>query len=306
METKEISTVNTKEEIKLLNYLLDNTARDQELIKMNEIKEKYFQSNLKENIAKYAVINFILEYNSFKRIWNNKSHKKLGKELIKNYSNIDIIEISLQTIKDVIKDPSPFRALISFRKEIPKEKSYLELYFKLMLLNQNIEHIITGIKNLLHIQNKTIFHKLEKLDLKNPYAMLLERDLINDLILKESDVNENNLLENAILSLNNYLFHCPQCKEILYYNHNKEALFICINQHLFNYNDINSFKNDIEIEILCQKCNNNIMIYEKNYICLNCKKFFCINCFDLHRKENINNVLVDIFNLGYLCNEHFE
>ncbi len=35
----------------------------------------------------------------------------------------------------------------------------MELYFKLMLLNQNIEHIITGIKNLLHIQNETNFYK---------------------------------------------------------------------------------------------------------------------------------------------------
>lgn len=66
--------------------------------------------------------------------------------------------------------------MIEFKKPIPENKSHLELYFKLLLLNQNIEYIIIGIKKQLEIQNENILQHLKELDLRNPYSVLLLRD----------------------------------------------------------------------------------------------------------------------------------
>ena len=308
MEAKDCREGTVEQEKIILSNLLENREKDIDLIKINKLKEKYLSSEVKEDLAKYAIISFILEYNTFNRIWNNKSHKKLAKELIKNYNKNDIINNSLKAINKTIIEPSPFRAIISFRKIISKDKSHLELYFKLMMLNQNIKHIIFGIKKLLNIQDESIFLQLEELDLRNPYAIILTRDIVNDLILKDSNLDSKNILENAIQNINNYLFHCPKCKEILYYNNNlkDKPKFTCINEHNFNEDDIINFKKTIELNLECRKCKKIIKIFENNYICMNCKQFFCKACFDEHRKQNMNNILIDIYNLGYLCPEHFQ
>ena len=113
-----------EEEKIILNNILENKVKYIDLVKINEIKEKYFGSDVKEDIARYTIISFIIEFNSFNRIWSNKSHKKLVKELIMNYNKNDIINISLKIINETIIEPSPFRAIISFRKNIPKDFKY--------------------------------------------------------------------------------------------------------------------------------------------------------------------------------------
>lgn len=87
-------------EKKILNDLLEKIDYDQKILK--EIKQKYFGSEKKEDLIKYTIVNFITEYNTFKRVWNNKIHRKLIKKLIENYNNKKIIDSSLKIINETI------------------------------------------------------------------------------------------------------------------------------------------------------------------------------------------------------------
>ena len=77
--------------------------------------------------------------------------------------------------------------MISFSKNISQEKQYLKFYFKILMINQNITEIIWGINNLINIKNKNIENLLKKLNFKNPYAIILIRDLLNELIIAENE-----------------------------------------------------------------------------------------------------------------------
>lgn len=54
----------------------------------------------------------------------------------------------------------------------------------------------------------------------------------------------------------------------------------------------------------CEKCKNKIEIFENNYKCLQCQKYFCESCADNHKQKDINNILIDLYEVGYICEEH--
>ena len=124
---------------------------------------------------KYDIISYIIEYNPFHPLWKNKQIKGLAKEFVNIYQGKNILEASLNVMNNKFKEPSPFRAMLSFKNNFSLEKKYLEFYFKVMMLKQNIQDIIKGINDLLGIKSEIIENQLKKLKFKNPYSIFFIR-----------------------------------------------------------------------------------------------------------------------------------
>ena len=208
-----------QENMRELISTADKTRKQKLSLELKELKEKLIKSNEPINIARGAIISYVLNYSNNNSIFKTKKAKNLVKEFIDNFLIKEVIEKSLINMNDKFKDPSPFRTMISFRKEIKCEKKYLELYFKIMLINQNIADIIDGINILLQINNQRIVTLIKNSSFKNPYSIIVLRELLNELLLIENEFNDKILLETV---LNNfkyyYIFHCPVCMGILYIN----------------------------------------------------------------------------------------
>ena len=56
----------------------------------------------------------------------------------------------------------------------------------------------------------------------------------------------------------------------------------------------------------CNLCKNKLQIFEDNYKCLYCKEYFCQKCSENHKKDNINNILINLYEIGYICEEHYQ
>ena len=193
----------------------------------------------------------------------------MAKEFIQYFPNKDVIELSLDSLNKYFKNSSPSLIIISFKQEINKEKNYLEFYFKVLILLQNINDIIEGINNQLDIKNNYIKELFEKLNFKNPYAVLLIRDLINELILKQNDIKIEEALKNLINNLKNYYtFYCPKCFEILLVVYNPNICLFCPKEKYYFFpKDENGLKNIIYSNIKCNICSKIIEIYDNNYKC---------------------------------------
>ena len=50
--------------------------------------------------------------------------------------------------------------------------------------------------------------------------------------------------------------------------------------------------------------NVNLELYETNFICFQCDKFFCGKCSELHKSECLKNVLCKIYKCSFACREH--
>ena len=199
--------------------------------------------------------------------------------------------------------------MISFIKNINEEKQYLEFYFKIMMINQNIEDIIKGIKNILSIENNNIENLLKNLNFKNPYANIIIRDLLNELIIIDIKLNNTIILENVIKRLNKYyyLFHCPNCMGILYINISDRIYINCVKcNKILIKKDINELKNILNYKIKCVTCQNEIEIYGNNYKCLQCNHFYCCNCAKNHEKTDINHLLISLYEVSFICEKHYE
>ena len=278
------------------------------IIQLNKEKDKLLKSKNKESIARSAVINYVVKYNHTVTIYKVKNENNFIEGLINSFLKENMIELSLNKISDIFKDPSPLRIMISFGKKISQDKKYLELYFKLILLKQNIQEILNGIKILLGIDNNEINNQMNKLNLENPYAILLLRDLIDELIIRDIKQEDKIVFKNVLNNLkNNYLFHCPKCSEILSVNFLKEITVKCVNNHFcLRPKSVDELKNAINNKSKCEYCKCVIEIYEDNYKCLNCKHFYCKDCSEYHKKEDIKNVLINVYNVGFMCEKHLQ
>lgn len=135
----------------------------------------------------------------------------MAKELFYNYLENNIIEVCLNLINNKFSDFSPFRVMISFINPIDKEQAYLELFFKIMLIKQNIQDILRGIKLFFNVKEKIIKY-LERLNFQNPYSIIFIRDFINELIIKFNTCDGEEILKSIIVNMKKYyLFHCKEC-----------------------------------------------------------------------------------------------
>ena len=239
---------------------------------LEEASNSLKQTKTPENIARSAIIEFILKYT--KSLTKNNIINKLIGKFPKCFPKEDVVEMSLSKIDDELNESSPLKAMVSFGKDISKNKKYLELCFKLILLEQNIESLISGINTLLNIKNKVVESQLKKLDFENPYSIILMRELINKMIEESKEKEPELLLSGVIENINrNYLFFC-------------------------------NVQNNLKSKMKCENCKKSIEIFEKNFNCIKCNNFYCQRCSDLHTKKDINNILINIYELGYICREH--
>ena len=277
-------------------------------VKLIKFKEKLMETDISSNIARGAIILLVLNYKTNSPIFKIKKVKDLLNELIDNFSKNDIIQKSLKDINDKFKEPSPIRTMISFRKKIKQEKEYLELYFKIMMINQNSDFIIEGINSLLGINNENILNLIRSANFKNPYSILVVRELLNELLLIENQFDEKILLETVLNDFkNHYIIHCPNCLGILYVNTCQSISLTCVKCSKGNFvKNLNELKNSFNYDLKCNDCQQKLEIFKDNYKCIECNHFFCQKCAIIHEKGDVDNILIHIYEVANICEKHCE
>lgn len=307
LNTTQIIENKINREFELLKKLsAEEKIEDKEkiIISINKEKENYLKSNNPDDIVRGAILSYELEYNPQYPLWHNKETKELAKELIDKYLEDNIIEVCLDLINKKFSSYSPFRVMISFQKSIDLNQRYLELFFKMMMIKQNIQDILRGIKLFFKIKEKTINY-LGGLDFKNPYTIILFRDFLNELIINAKGCDAEEILKGVISNMKTYyLFRCKDCLQILYVSCFEDITFTCINRHYFLPKSKEDLLNMTYFNIKCEICKINIELFETNYKCLECQKYFCQSCADKHKNNNIQNVLINLYEVGYICEEH--
>ena len=144
-----ISTKNVKDKDKLYQ-------------KLDVVKNRLKQSTIPENLVKSTIINYIINSSKISSLSKDKEAKEMAKEFIQYFPNKDVIELSLDSLNKHFKNSSPSVIVKSFKQEINKEKNYLEFYFKIVILLQNINDIKEAINNQLDVKNNYIKELLEK------------------------------------------------------------------------------------------------------------------------------------------------
>ena len=64
-----------------------------------------------------------------------------------------------------------------------------------MLLSKNIQNLICGLNNYLSINNEFLDNKLKKIDFESPYAQVLVRNIIDNLISKEKKLTDEEIMK---------------------------------------------------------------------------------------------------------------
>ena len=263
-----------------------------------------------ENIVRSAIIQFILKYTD--SLTKDKFRDNLKGKLSSCFAEEEVMIKSISEIHNVLKESSPFKMMVSFGESINEDKKYLLLCFKLILLEQDIDDLILGIKTLLNINNKHIEYQLKMLDFNNPYSIILMRQLLENMLLESKNIQPEVMLKNVIDDINrHYLFHCPKCLTILYLTKNEknQDILFCPKEKrdIFSLDipkDMADLEEKLLLDIHCNICDKKIEIFENNVKCIKCQKFYCQKCSDIHAKEDIENIFMNIYELGYFCEEH--
>ena len=279
---------------------------------VNQEITKLIQKSNEDSFVLQAIVYFILLYNPTHSEWKNKEIAEFSKKLISFYEQgKDISTPILKLMDDNFKKPSSFKILINFCEKLEKEKAYLECSFKLLLLTKNICNLLFGIKNFLSINDEFLANQLEKIDFESPYSQVLVRNVIEKMIVlnKKLDTKEiKEIFKKQITDLKNYYrFLCPTCIQFQFIRYYKgQFTVICRNNH--NYSD--KIKNIDKLEFLknfaikCQNCKVNLEMFESNFICFQCDKFFCGKCSEEHKSQCIKFILCKLFKCSFVCREH--
>ena len=292
-----------------MNALFNSKIKkeDEKLIaKLVKSKDKLLKSGIPENIVRSGIISYIIKYFG-KELDKVKKSKEITTLFCQVFSQKEVVQQCLNIINTRFSTPSIYKAVTTFRKNISEEKKHLEIYFKLILITQNIGDIIEGIHVLLNIKNQNIENIFKRANFNNPYSIIIIRDLINELIEKDISQIDEEILQNVIQNMKiTYLFHCPNCFGILYSKYTDNKKITCVKHQNINVNNLNELKSLLDFNINCKGCNQRIEIYENNFKCSDCYKFFCEKCAKKHEKENIKNRFINIYEIGYICEEHYE
>ena len=290
------------------------TIEEKEIIikRFEEIKILLKESKKSDDLIRISILDYLIVYNPLNHLWKNKNIQDLSKTLISLYDKTNIQKSLLEVIGKIFIEPSPFKQLISFQKQIPEEKSYLECIFKLILLIRNKELLLKNIKEIFIIKDdnfKFLKEKLSNMDFKNPFSNILIRDIIVDLIISENVDKIERIFQEEASNLKKYfLFRCPKCLEMFIILHNNNSFFLsCLNGH--DYTD--KIKNIKFFELLknhsikCHICNQILELFENNFICSECNYCFCYKCSKKHQKNCLKFSLIEIYNVGFVCKTHY-
>ena len=177
---------------------IKNTNEKEILLNLiSQEKEKFKQLTSEDDFIRQAILDFVIIYNPLNLEWKNETVANFCKKLIQFYDEGNNISIPiLNLMNNYFKAPSYFKVLIQFEKKIQKEKAYLECCFKLILLTKNLENLLNGIKNCLKINDEFLFKQIEKIDFDSPYAHILLRRLVENLIAAEKNLTNEEIEKN--------------------------------------------------------------------------------------------------------------
>ena len=285
-----------------------NEKEKEDLLSLiNQEKLKLSQINNDDSLIRQAIIDFFIIYNPTNSEFKNEEIANFSKNLIALYkSGKDISSPILKLIEDNFKKPSAFKILKNFTT-IQRNRAPIECCFKLLLLSKNIQNLICGLNNYLSINNEFLNNKLKKIDFESPYAQVLVRNIIDNLISKEKKLTDEEIMklyEKQIEILNDYYkFLCPVCLQFLFVRYiPKKYSLTCRNGH--NYSDsidiIEEYDKLKNFIIKCQSCKKKLELYESNFICFECNKFFCGKCSELHKNDCLKYDLCKIYKCSFL------
>ena len=136
---------------------------------------------------------------------------------------------------------------------------------------------------------------------------VLKNNKINIFYIKIKHISKDKLLYNK---KNIKGIICPKCGEIckIKFDDYKIILYECKNNHILKNIEFENFIEAQNIEISKVKCSNCSKIeetikFDEYYICLECNKYLCKLCKDIHDKEH-NIIKYEYRN--YICNIHNE
>ena len=277
-----------------------------------EIKRLLKESHKSDDLIRISILDFLIVYNPINHLWKYKSIKELSKNLISLYDKPNIQSSLLNVIEEIFIEPSPFKQLIFFQKQIPKEKCHLECIFKLILLIRNKELLLKNIEDIFKIKDKDfqfLKEKFSNMNFKNPFANILLREIIAKLIISEKIDGIEGVFQEEAANLKKYfLFRCPKCLEMLIVLHKNNSFFLsCLNGHNYSSNikSIKFFDNLINNPIKCHICGQILELFETNFICSECNYCFCYKCSKNHQKNCLKFSFIEIYNVGFVCKTHY-
>ena len=268
---------------------------------LNELKKTIIDEP--EYIVKNAIIDFFLIINPFSIKWEEEL-KDISNYFIKYYSGMIKAE-KMKFIFIGLKNPL-LKFLIQIDDFFPKEKEEVKLAFKIILLTQDKKTIINYIKSYLISSKEEIENEINKINFNNPFAIIFMHSLFNVIFSKK------NKTKNILDKINNKMkkvqtFRCNQCFDLLYIIHiNNITSLICNNashtiEKCEKIEDLEKLNN---YDLICCECGTKLKLYYENYKCIICKKFVCFNCRNNHYKSCPPSELIDLFNVGYICEKH--
>ena len=100
------------------------------------------------------------------------------------------------------------------------------------------------------------------------------------------------------------IFICSQCFDLLYIIHNKEGTTLVCNNPSHTIINSKNIKELNNYDLICCECKKIIKIYCDNYKCIKCKLFVCELCSDKHYKSCYTTELINLYDVGYVCEMH--
>ena len=158
--------------------------------------------------------------------------------------------------------------------------------------------------------------EFNSINLENPFASNLFDVLFNNLYAQIKNNQRNNLdsvikgcLDNSNQSIFN-MFRCSKCYDLMIIkikiNAEKKFEMKCSNcdedYKLYTELDI---KNAVFLILNCDMCNDELLLYKKNYKCMKCKKLLCSNCENKHLEKCLSLNYIQLYEVGYRCEIHY-
>ena len=154
-------------------------------------------------------------------------------------------------------------------------------------------------------KGKKIAHKIKINEFANKDD--LKKKKINIFAFKVKHISKEKLLYNINQSKE---IVCPECGEIcrIKFNGYKIILYDCKNNHYINNIEFENYFETQKLgksKIKCDNCNKfeEANIFDQLFNCLECHKYLCIFCKEIHNKEH---KIVKFGDQNYICNKHNE
>ena len=304
---------NSEKHEKLIENIIDTIYRAKKSKTSDKFNEIMIPLYYEIQTAQLPITQkFSLMFYSFYNHLIPKSKNKDIQKLI-DLSNFMINNIQFQNILPYLENEINKCVQKEFEnyKIFKKEKKYRddnEIFFSMCLLSKNIKLMKKFFSECL---NEKLFEEndYDLIDLENPNASKLFDSLFNGIYNAIKNEQRSNIpkiikecLDDTNMSLNK-LFRCNKCYDFMIMKFDKNAKFKvkCINcaKKFKEYK-----KDEYKTIFKCIECEENIILYNKNYKCTRCKNILCSKCLNKHCNKCFNLRFIKLYDVGYKCEIH--